>query len=167
MKCLRVFTDGATPNNGSRTAKGGIGIFWGDDSPHNHSECFSDFEGHKVTNNIMELLAIRKAIDAYLTQSEMMSGKTCLIIYTDSMYAMRTLTEWASSWEKRGWKKADGKTPENLGLIQNIYRYVQKYPITFKHCNSHTKSPLDKNSEEYFIWYGNAMADRLATSCIM
>lgn len=157
-----VFTDGSTPHNGSPDAIGGIGVFYTDDHPDNYSECFYS-NSQRITNNMMELMAIKKAIRTWIKQSST-TALNSLTIYTDSMYAINCVTKWASNWEKNGWTKGDGHVPENLTLIREIYDHYRLRPIQFIHCNSHLKPPTNKQSSEYEIWYGNYKADEMASS---
>ena len=54
---------------------------------------------------------------------------------------------------------------KNIGedKVEKLYEYYCSYPISFQHIRSHQKEPVDKNSDEYRHWYGNMMADKLAT----
>ena len=38
-------------------------------------------------------------------------------VYSDSSYAVNTFNEWIFGWERRGWKKANNQTPENMDLL--------------------------------------------------
>ena len=55
---------------------------------------------------------------------------------------------------------------KNKELVIELYNLYNKYPIRFKHVKSHQRKPLNENSEEYFEWYGNMMADKLAKNSI-
>ena len=66
-------------------------------------------------------------------------SKQC--IYTDSSLCMRTLTEWAPKWEQRGWTKGDGKTPENLDLVQEALALYRARPgVRFEWLRGHAGS---------------------------
>ena len=64
------------------------------------------------TNNQGELNAIRAALLQWPDRD--------LVLEIDSAYAKNAVTVWAAGWRRRGWRKADGKVPENLTLIQQI-----------------------------------------------
>ena len=65
---------------------------------------------------------------------------------------------------KNDWKKADNKPIKNLNLIKKLYYYTRNFQVIFlKHVKAHKTKPSDENSEEYRLWYGNFMADKLAT----
>ena len=58
-----VFTDGSAINNGSKNAKGGVGVFFADNDPRNISKSIVNSNGNgnsknKVTNNICELIGV-------------------------------------------------------------------------------------------------------------
>ena len=72
------------------------------------------------------------------------------------------MTNWIDSWIKNDWKKSDGREVKNVKLIKKLYSLVSKKNIKFIHVKAHTKEPSDPNM--YNIWYGNMMADKLATN---
>ena len=74
------------------------------------------------------------------------------IVYSDSAYSVNSLTSWIYDWQRRGWKKADKKTPKNLDLIQAYWELLNKgYKINLQKVKGHA------NVE------GNELADALAT----
>ena len=66
--------------------------------------------------------------------------------------------------EKNGWKKSGNSknTICNLDLIKELYNLTQEESIKYIHVRSHQKEPKDKESEKWFLWNGNDMADKLA-----
>lgn len=161
MKYIKIFTDGAVPNNqkaGNR--KGGVGVFFGLDDPRNISFSIKESIDVKVTNQVCELTACILAIETILSTEKI--SKKSIVIYTDSMYVINSITEWAHIWEKNNWRKADNKLIQNEYLIKKLYYISNNLNVKFKHVKSHTKQP-DIDSGEYFEWYGNYMADKLAT----
>lgn len=160
MKPIIIFTDGAVPNNqkaGNR--KGGVGVFFGPDDPRNISYGMKESPSLKVTNQVCELTACIKAIETVVSTEKI--GKKDIIICTDSMYIINSITEWAKNWEKNNWKKADNKPIQNDVLIKKLYYLSKNLKVGYKHVKAHT-SPPKTDSEEYFEWFGNYMADKLA-----
>ena len=161
----KVFTDGSTINNGKRNAKGGIGIFFDDDSPDNLGEEFN-ING-KTSNNICELEAVRRAINIIIKKKEFKSDDKILIC-SDSTYVIDCITKWSNTWEKNGWmrrNKGGKKVPvKNVELIKEIKKLYYQYTIQFKHIKAHRNlnPEIKKSSLEYKEWYGNKMADELA-----
>jgi len=93
------------------------------------------------TNQIAELYAILSAIAT-------VDGP--LMIYSDSMYSIKSLTIWNKNWSKNGWKNSKGKPVANKEIIQSILGLMAGRDIQFKHVKAH-------NGDKY-----NEMADRLA-----
>lgn len=85
-----------------------------------------------------------------------------IIIYTDSMYIVNSMTTWAKNWEKNSWKKSNGMIILNKELIMKLYYYTINMNVKYIHVKAHTKAPAE-DSEGYFLYYGNYMADKLAT----
>ena len=158
-KVLKVWTDGATPNNQSKGDKtGGVGVFFGDDDPRNISLKLKSTKT-KVTNQTCELTACIKALESILTTEKI--AKLDIIVNTDSMYIVNTINDWAKKWEKNNWKKADGKPVQNLDLVSRLYYLAINTNATFRHVPAHKAQP-DEKSEQYEDWYGNYQADALA-----
>ncbi len=109
-----VFTDGSSiPNPGP----GGWGAVW-----VQGGEVVAQDHGHDpdTTNNRMELRALDAALD-------LVPEGTPVRIYTDSNLAVRTLTEWAAGWQRRGWTRKTGPV-ENLDLVRPLYERLQQRP---------------------------------------
>ena len=70
-----------------------------------------------TTNNRMELTALIEAL-------KLVPEGTAATVYSDSNLAVRTITEWAAGWEKRGWRRKSGPV-ENLDLVRTR---VQRVP---------------------------------------
>ena len=172
MKEIHIFTDGSTLNNQDKqNRKGGIGVFFGDDDPRNisckliESKTISYLNNviflKKVTNQVAELLACIKGIETLLSTQLIIARQ--IVIYTDSMYIVNMMAEWAKNWEKKGWKRYNGKSVDNLDLVKKLYYYSKNLGVIFRHVKAHKKEP-SKDSEKYFKWYGNNKADYLAVS---
>jgi ribonuclease HI len=162
METIDIFTDGSTLNNqqaGKRA--GGAGVFFGDDDPRNISMPMKESKKNKVTNQVAELTACIKAIENAYSTGDLGSKK--INIYTDSMYIVNSIASWAKNWEKNDWRKSDNKPIKNLHLIKKLYYYSRNFQVIFKHVKAHKKKPSNEDSEKYRLWYGNFMADKLAT----
>lgn len=66
------------------------------------------------TNNQGELTAVLDLLrqTAHLAED--------LVIYCDSQYTIKSITEWMPSWKRRGWRKADGKPVLNLEIMRAL-----------------------------------------------
>ena len=122
---LALFTDGAcrgNPGPGSwacvaQTADGTIQF---------------ESAGHEAltTNNKMEIQAVIGAfhqLEQHLLSHPFVHPKPVLL-FTDSKYVVDGLNQWVPGWKARGWKKADGKAPENLELWQELEQLKLKFP---------------------------------------
>ena len=100
------------------------------------------------TNNTAELNALYHALR--MAEEEIDAGKT-VEVCSDSAYSINCVRTWASSWEKKGWKKSGGEI-KNLEIIQAcfaIYRRI-KDKLTLTHVAGHAGNE------------GNELADRMA-----
>ena len=160
MKDIIVFTDGSTLNNQKKgNRKGGVGVYFKDNNDLNISLSLKETKDFKVTNNVAELMGAVLAIESIL--GNMKLGKKKIILYTDSMYVINIVNTWGKSWEKNNWKKSNNKKVDNIELVKKLYYYSQNIKVTFNHSKGHSKEP-PKTDPNYFIWYGNYMADKLA-----
>jgi ribonuclease HI len=81
-----------------------------------------EFESY-TTNNKMELsgplngLHKLKEILPEIGREPLL---TKIKVITDSKYVVDGMKSWVQGWKSRGWKKADGKAPENLELWQGL-----------------------------------------------
>ena len=164
QKTITVYPNGSTVDNGKITAKGGYGVFFGDNDHRNIGEPFFIYP---ITNNRCELYGCIQALQI-LGKTEDVSKKSTVIIHTDSEYIVNSMTKWLPAWKVRGWRKADKKPVENVDLIfwldKLIHLYAGFFDIKFQHVNAaHDYSePNDKQSTVWKNWNGNNQADILA-----
>ena len=169
---LEAFTDGSAINNGKKNVKGGIGVFFPGDQPNIYLNCNNyiidhpEFDVKTATNNVAELLAILLAIEVLLPIVKLSEPSQWppIVIYSDSDYSIKSITQWAHAWKAAGWKKKNKKAGaiKNLEIIKKIFNYCDTYRIKFVHINSHMPEPFPKHTTDWLLWYGNDMADKLA-----
>lgn len=84
----------------------------------------------QTTNNKMELLGVINGLE---NLNEKLPGLgrdprlSSIKVITDSKYVVEGMKSWVKSWKSRGWKKADGKAPENLELWQRLDAQVTNF----------------------------------------
>lgn len=102
-----------------------------------------------TTNNEMELYAIYASVKDFLDVS---SDNDTVVICSDSAYCIGVYTQWARNWQKKGWRKSDGKPVQNLQLIKATWKLINQIDsrINFKKVKGHSSNKL------------NAEADKLA-----
>ncbi len=103
MNTITVYTDGACKGN---PGPGGWGVLLL--SGATEKELF----GGEVatTNNRMELTAVIEALNALTRPCE-------LILYLDSEYVLKGITEWIHGWKARGWKTAAKQPVKKRGPV--------------------------------------------------
>jgi ribonuclease HI len=144
-KTLICFTDGSYLKANS---KGGFSVVW----PY-HEEL--DYAEKLVpsTNNRAEYSGV---IHALKQADELDPTKTkTLIIYTDSMLIINSMTKWLPTWKRNNYKKSDGKPVLNQDLILLIDNYMKQRHIVFRHVMAHT------NAKTWEAIY-NDKADKMA-----
>lgn len=94
-----------------------------------------------TTNNEMELYSILKAMELGETY-----GYDLINTYSDSQYAISTLTEWAYNWEKNGWTKKGGI--KNKELIQKIFYKLKDNPKVRLHkVKAHDGNEMNEKAD--------------------
>lgn len=125
---LEIYVDGSCSGNGAVFNQGGIGIVVTE-----NNQVIEQYNQNYIntSNNRMELLAIIYVMEKYGFQDP--------VVYSDSSYAVNTLTDWMFRWVDNNWTKADGSTPENLDLIKHYYAlYTKGFHIDLKKIPGHS-----------------------------
>ena len=144
---MKIYTDGSSRGN---PGPGGLGVVV-IDNDENIIETYS-FQEKSTTNNRMELKAIAYAFYKYGVKKSAAAGDEVPDVYSDSSYAVNTLTSWMFTWAQNNWIKSDKKVPENLDIIRPIY----------EHWQDGFRMKLHKVKGHAGVKY-NEMADALAT----
>lgn len=145
---MKIFTDGACePNPGK--AGSGIAVYRNNIA----SELWYGLYNPSGTNNLAELNAIHQAL--IMADAELNKGGT-VAIFCDSQYAINCVIQWASGWEKKGWKKSGGGEIKNLELIKKLHVLYQSLSgrVQILHVNGHAGVE------------GNELADRMSVLAI-
>ncbi len=146
-----VYTDGACSNNGTRYAKAGIGIYFGENDPRNVSRIVNG----RQTNNVAELSAI---IEAYsIIDGDIKLNKN-IYIATDSKYCITCATTYGDKMNRDNWRN----NIPNKELVKTLYKLYNRNitNVKLKHVKAHTS-----NTDIHSV--GNFHADRLATEAII
>jgi len=135
-----VYTDGACRGN---PGIGGWGALIIDNDSHTE---IKGFELH-TTNNRMELMAVIKSLEHIGIDREM-------VIFTDSQYVQKGITEWVSKWKTNLWRTASKKPVKNVDLWQWLDELTKARSIDWKWVKGHAGIE------------GNEIADSLANAAI-
>lgn len=133
---VTIYTDGACKGN---PGPGGWGA-WLSSGGHD-KELFGG--ERETTNNRMELTAPIEALASLKRSCD-------VVVYLDSEYVRKGITEWITNWQRRGWKTADGKPVKNADLWQRLDALRKLHSVDWRWVKGHAGDP------------GNERADMLA-----
>ncbi|KAJ6619995.1 ribonuclease H-like domain-containing protein [Mycena sp. CBHHK59/15] len=146
-RTVLISVDGACAGNGTPSARAGVGIFFGPNSPHNVSEAISGPQ----TNQRAEILAATKALRKASNLLEDVISVSKIVLLCDSKYVVGAMTEWVFAWKENGWKNAKGGQVENKADFQELDAAIEK---------------LEEDGLDVKFWLvgreNNAQADQLA-----
>lgn len=132
---ILVYTDGACKGN-----PGGIGG-WG--AVITNYEWIREVFGGELdtTNNRMELMAVIKAL-------ETLTEPANVVVYTDSKYVQKGISEWIHGWKRNGWKTA-AKTPvKNDDLWRALDKAQSIHKIAWKWVKGHNGDPANERADK-------------------
>jgi ribonuclease HI len=92
-------------------------------------------QGYRATtNNRMELLGV-------ITALEHLTSPCKVTLYSDSEYVVNAITKgWLTSWQSRGWRKADKKPVLNVDLWKRLVPQLERHDIEFKWVRGHNNN---------------------------
>ena len=133
-KKINIYTDGACKGN---PGQGG----WVDILAYNgHIKEISGYS-KDTTNNIMELTAVIKALEA-------LKNSCRITLTTDSKYVKNGITEWIYNWKKNGWKTANKKPVKNKELWIMLEESTQQHQIQWEWIKGHSGHPQNERADE-------------------
>lgn len=124
MKKVTVYTDGACSGNPGPGGFGAILVYNGKEKEISGGES-------ETTNNRMELTAVVTALEALKESCE-------VEIVSDSKYVVDAVNKgWLLSWQKKNWRKADGKPALNIDLWQRLIPQLERHEVVFSWVKGH------------------------------
>ena len=158
----KCYCDGAVKNNGKKDPNafsfGGVGIVLTNyDEKEVYRKYFGYAEqgkfGRKITNNIMELYAVKKSIELFIKEI-IHPEKQDLIIISDSEYVVKGFNERLYKWISNGWCIQDGSEVSNKDIWKKILDLCdtkQAPRISFKHVKGHNKDKYNEIADELAV----------------
>ncbi len=113
----------------------------------------------ETTNNRMELAATIRGL-AMLEAGE----QRPIILYTDSTYVIRGITQWIFGWRSRGWKSAEGKDVANRDLWEELLRQVMRLKpsiVDWKYVRGHSGYPGNERCDEIAVSFAKSKPEKL------
>ena len=124
MKHIDMFTDGACKGN---PGPGG----WCAILRYNGVEKVISGGEKDTTNNRMELSAVLFGLKA-------LKEPCHITLQSDSKYVLDSISKgWVYGWQKKGWKKSDGKPALNVDLWQQLLTEIAKHDIEYVWIKGH------------------------------
>ncbi|NND54900.1 MAG: ribonuclease HI [Gammaproteobacteria bacterium] len=134
MNKVVMYTDGACRGN---PGPGGWGVWlqYGD----REKELWGG--ASETTNNRMELTAVIEGLRAL--------NRPCdVVVYTDSTYVKKGMTEWLNGWKQKGWKTAARKPVKNADLWQQLDEVAAEQQVEWRWVKGHAGDPGNERADE-------------------
>lgn len=132
--CVRIYTDGGCEPNPGQGGWAAI-LLYG-----NHEKEIYGAEPN-TTNNRMEL---RAAIEAL----KQLKRPCRVVLYTDSEYLKKGITEWLPRWRARGWRRADNSPVLNRDLWETLDALLKQHEIQWEWVRAHAGDTYNERCDE-------------------
>jgi ribonuclease HI len=105
-----------------------------------------------TTNNKMELEGVIRGLKGLIEkwiEEGVSDRESPVFVYSDSKYVTEGISNWVTGWKNRGWKKADGKEPENLLLWKELDQLKSRFDhINFHWVKGHAGHPQNEMCDQ-------------------
>lgn len=145
MKNVEIYTDGACRGNP------GVGG-WGAILKYGSIEREISGGDPSTTNNRMELTAV-------ITALSLLKEPCHVILTSDSKYVIDAIQKgWLDSWQKKGWRKADGKAVLNVDLWEKLVPLLDVHKVDFVWVHGHTGHQYNERCDELATTFADKIA---------
>ena len=132
-KTIEIYTDGACKGNPGRGGWGAL-LRMGDQEKEM-------FGGEPLTtNNRMEMMAVIAALEA-------LKRPSVAVVYTDSQYVRKGISEWIHGWKARGWITAAKAPVKNADLWKRLDAATQTHTIEWRWVKGHAGHPENERAD--------------------
>ncbi len=133
MSAVEIYTDGACKGNPGVGGWGAL-LRMGD----TEKEIFGGEAN--TTNNRMELTAVIEALAALKRSCD-------AVVYTDSSYVQKGISEWIHGWKRNGWKTADKKPVKNADLWVKLDELASEHRVDWRWVKGHAGHPENERAD--------------------
>ena len=126
-EAVEIYTDGACRGNPGPGGWGALLRYRGREKTLSGAEA-------DTTNNRMELMAAIRALETLKRPCRVM-------LFTDSEYVKKGITEWLKNWKRRGWKTAEKKPVKNADLWRRLDAATATHDIHWRWVRGHSGHP--------------------------
>lgn len=145
MKNVEIYTDGACRGNP------GVGG-WGAVLKYGSIEREISGGEASTTNNRMELTAV-------ITALSLLKEPCHVTLTSDSKYVIDAIQKgWLDSWQKKGWRKADGKAVLNIDLWEKLVALLEVHKVDFVWVHGHTGHKYNERCDELATGFADKIA---------
>ena len=136
---IKLYTDGATSNNGKDGAHGGWAFAILEDDKITNAY-YGPITGDKITNNVAELSAVMMGLRAIMGSfPERVRANEPIEIYSDSAYFCNCIKDkWYVNWQQNGWINSKKQPVENRELWEEILRLLSCGNISVNKVKGHS-----------------------------
>ncbi len=131
---VEIYTDGACKGNPGVGGWGAILRFG-----ETEKELFGGVAN--TTNNRMEMTAVIEAL-------RVLSRSCDAVVFTDSSYVQKGISEWIHGWKRNGWKTADKKPVKNADLWQTLDQLAAGHKIEWRWVKGHAGHPENERADQ-------------------
>ena len=131
---VEIYTDGACKGNPGVGGWGAILRFG-----EREKEIFGGTAN--TTNNRMEMTAVIEALRS-------LSRPCDVIVFTDSSYVQKGISEWIHGWKRNGWKTSDKKPVKNADLWQTLDQLASGHNIEWRWVRGHAGHPENERADQ-------------------
>lgn len=138
MDKVILYTDGACSGNP------GPGGYCAILKAGDHEKYISGSE-QDTTNNRMELIAVIEGLKALKRPCD-------VTVVSDSKYVCDAINQsWLINWQKKNWKKSDGKPVLNPELWKELVSLLDIHKVSFNWIKGHAGHPYNEKCDEIAV----------------
>ena len=130
---IEIYTDGACKGNPGPGGWGALMRFGTQEKELFGGEALT-------TNNRMELMGVIAALEALKRPSR-------VVVYTDSQYVQKGISEWIHGWKAKGWMTAARAPVKNSDLWKRLDTATQTHKIEWRWVKGHAGHPENERAD--------------------